>query len=220
MRVVVYVEGPSDKLAMETLLTPLIVRKRNQGIRIEFFEVTRGNRKKTLVTQVPRKAAQILLNDPESEVVVMPDLYPGNIGFPHISSGELIDGVKNVFSGVLMEKTGECDERLIHRFHVFCFKHDLEVLLLAAHESLYKYLHPCSPPSWNKWRKPVENQNHNNPPKRVIECLFHECTRRYTGTYDTPLVLNAADYQIISRRCPQCFKPFVDFLESLQGFSP
>ncbi len=32
---------------------------------------------------------------------------------------------------------------------------------------------------------------------------------------DAPLILGAARYSEIADACPQCFKPFVDYLESL-----
>ena len=35
MKVIVYVEGPSDKLAMEALLRPLLERKRGNGVSID-----------------------------------------------------------------------------------------------------------------------------------------------------------------------------------------
>lgn len=40
MRVIIYVEGASDKTALEALLAPLIVAKSQQGIGIEFFPVS------------------------------------------------------------------------------------------------------------------------------------------------------------------------------------
>ena len=45
MRVIVYVEGPSDKAAMNALLEPLLEQKRQEGISIEFFETPAGDRK-------------------------------------------------------------------------------------------------------------------------------------------------------------------------------
>lgn len=92
MRVLVYVEGPSDKLGLEALLAPLIEQKRQQGIGIEFFPSPKGDKKVSLLRKVPRKAANILLGDPAAVVVAMPDLYPKNKGFKHETAGELIGG--------------------------------------------------------------------------------------------------------------------------------
>jgi hypothetical protein len=83
MKVVVYVEGPSDKAAMNSLLAPLLETKKNQGVAIDFFESPTGDKKKTLLTKVPKRAANILFNNPHAVVVIMPDLYPKNKGFPH-----------------------------------------------------------------------------------------------------------------------------------------
>jgi hypothetical protein len=39
--------------------------------------------------------------------------------------------------------------------------------------------------------------------------------RPYKGTIDAPLILGNSNYTTIAQRCPQCFKPFVEYLESL-----
>ncbi len=58
MRVIVYVEGPSDKRAMEGLLKPLLDRKSQQGVRIEFYESPKGDKKESVLTRVPRRAVE------------------------------------------------------------------------------------------------------------------------------------------------------------------
>jgi len=69
MRVIIYVEGASDKAALEALLAPLIAVKSQQGIGIEFFPVKGsrnergGDAKKDLLTKVPIKAVNILKNN-------------------------------------------------------------------------------------------------------------------------------------------------------------
>jgi hypothetical protein len=67
------------------------------------------------------------------------------------------------------------------------------------------------------WRVPVEDQNHERPPKRIVEELFAKHAIRYQGTVDAPLILGASKYQEVADRCLQCFKPFVQFLVGLQG---
>jgi len=69
---------------------------------------------------------------------------------------------------------------------VFCLIHDLEVLLLAAEESLLADRQLPEP----TWIKPVEEQNHGNPPKRVAERLF--------GRYDSQAALR--DLAVIRSR--------------------
>lgn len=101
---------------------------------------------------------------------------------------------------------GHASERVLARFRVFCLIHDLEVLLLAAEESLMKV---CNL-SKVAWKKPVEEQDHHQPPKRIVEALI----RRYDATVDGPRILAGVDYRTIAERCPNGFGRFVGFLES------
>jgi hypothetical protein len=75
MKVIIYVEGKSDQLAMQELLKPLIDRKRNFGINIEFFETPDGDRKASVLTKVPVKAVNILINNPSAldDINVIPN---------------------------------------------------------------------------------------------------------------------------------------------------
>jgi hypothetical protein len=77
----VYVEGPSDKLAMQELLHPLLEQKRQAGIDINFFETPEGDRKASVLTKVPIRAIRILQNNPDAIVIAMPDLYPRDKAF-------------------------------------------------------------------------------------------------------------------------------------------
>jgi len=218
MRVLIYVEGPSDKLAMEALFASLINNKYQQGISIEFFPVKGsdnskgGDAKKDLVTKTPIAAIDIIRNPPDSIVVVMPDLYPKNKGFEHETVQELENGILNNFNQALQSK-GINDNRLRERFKVFYFKHDLEALVLAAESQLSNVLGVNS--LTKTWIRPVEDQNHNVPPKNIVEGIFIRCGKKYKGTVDAPRILGNARYQDIAEQCPQAFRPFVDFLEHL-----
>jgi hypothetical protein len=88
-----------------------------------------------------------------------------------------------------------------------------KALILAAESELASRLGKVALKS--SWIKPVEDQNHNTPPKRIVEQLFNEHGDKYVDTIDAPLILGAARYSEIAEACPQCFKPFVDYLESL-----
>lgn len=212
MRVVVYVEGPSDRLAMEALLAGLIEKRRADGVSIEFSAIGSryGDCKSALVTKIPRRAVDILRNTSDT-VAIVPDLYPRNKGFPHETAEELIAGLNEAFRTALRDK-GVDDARMNERFRAFCFKHDLEALLLACPALVQSRLGAqklnCS------WRTPVEDQNQDKPPKVVVESLFREHGRRYANTVDAPLILAQARYQDVARCCPQWFKPFVEFLET------
>ena len=211
MKIIVYVEGPSDKLAMQALLQPLIEQKLNESISIEFFPAPPGDAKASVLTKVPRKAVNILANDLDSIVIAMPDLYPKNKAFPHVSFIELRNGIMANFDQALNQK-GINDQRVKNRFHVFCFKHDLEALLLAVPKALASHLGVASIDA--SWVLPVEDQDHDRPPKRIVEELYSSYGRRYRDTVDAPIVLGAADYQQVADNCSQCFRPFVEFLSN------
>lgn len=213
MKVVVYVEGPSDRAAMLALLDPLLKQKRQEGVSIDFFESREGDKKASVLTKVPKRAAIIIRNDLSSIVVAMPDLYPKNKSFPHTTFEELRVGMMRNFEEALQSRGRKTDTRLRERFRVFCFKYDLEALILAAEEALRERLGVTA--LARRWRVPVEDQNHNCPPKRIVQELFEKCGKRYQGTVDAPLILAASRYQEIADRCPQCFKPFVQFLAGL-----
>jgi hypothetical protein len=99
------------------------------------------------------------------------------------------------------------------RFKTFCFKYELEALILAAEAALALRLETSHIPV--TWRIPVEDQNNIHPPKHIVEALFHEHQQRYIETVDAPLILGLADYHAIETACPQCFQPLVAYLEAL-----
>jgi Domain of unknown function (DUF4276) len=213
LRVIVYVEGPSDKLAMYALLRPLIDVKGQQGVAVDFVEAPVGDKKKSLLTKVPRRAASILANDPDAIVVAMPDLYPKNKAFPHETAADLAAGIQDAFIQSLGAQRGRMTTLDQDRFRTFCFKHDMEALILASEESLQSRLQTRN--LKREWHIPVEDQNHDAPPKRIVEQLFQRHGERYKDTVDAPVILGSSNYETIAERCPQCFRPFVDFLESL-----
>ncbi len=211
MRVIVYVEGPSDKLSMQALLRPLLVAKAQEGVAIDFFETTEGDRKASLLTKAPVRAANILAHDPEALVVIMPDLYPRNKAFAHETYTEMAEGIRERFE--VLGRKGWAGGPLRERLYIFCFKHDLEALLLAADQELAGRLGISE--LQVSWRIPVEDQDLERPPKRVVEELFARWNKRYRDTVDAPAILARANYDDIAARCPQCFKPFVDWLADL-----
>ena len=218
--IIVYVEGRSDTSAMEALLKPLLQQKRGEGIAIKFLEAPKDGKKKSILLKVPLKAANTILNRPHSVVAAMPDLYPRNVGFEHETFDELKAGILERFDRALRDRHVGDDARLRDRFQVFCFKYDLEALILASEEALERQLGVEQLEI--TWRIPVEDQDHDHPPKRIVEKLFEEHgkrVRRYKSTVHAPSILGASDYQDIADKCPQCFKPFVDFLTNLQPIS-
>ncbi|MBC6422132.1 MAG: DUF4276 family protein [Hormoscilla sp. SP12CHS1] len=213
MRVVIYVEGSSDKLAMEALLAPLIAEKATEGISIEFFRAKAGDAKQFLLLTIPVTSVNILLNNPNIVVVAIPDLYRKNKGFPHETFAELKKGTIDKFHETLQSRGLGDDPRLTERFQVFCFKYELETLILAAEAQLKTFLGVNS--FKVTWQLPVEDENHDLPPKQVVKRLFASCGRSYKEAVDAANILRNASYQDIAVHCPQCFGPFVEFLSGL-----
>ena len=87
------VEGISDKLSLQNLRAPLIAEKRLEGISIEIYETAEGDRKKVLLTKTPCKAANIIINEPNAIVIILPDLYPRNKGFAHETFVQMEKGI-------------------------------------------------------------------------------------------------------------------------------
>lgn len=215
MKVIIYVEGPSDQLSMEALFRSLIAKKLEEGKAITFSPAPTGNKKKMLLTKVPANAVDILRGNAEAQVVALPDLYPPNVGFEHRTFDELQAGIYACFEQELKRRKID-DVRLKERFHVFCYKHDLEALLLASEAALLRELRLDRFTREDRvWTVPVEDQNHDNPPKRVVEALFTRHGRTYHDTDVAPRILGAMSYQVVAERCPQRFQPFVEFLEGL-----
>lgn len=213
MKIIIYVEGPSDRDSLRVLLASLITQAAQNGCLIQFIPM---EGKRPLITKVPLRAVNILRNNREAQVFALPDLYPPNVVHPHSSSDQLkqalIDEFRNECNRLKVDPI-----TLLGRFHVHCLKYDLEVLLLAAEEQLQRRLGLQTFPAKIKWRKPVEDQDHLRPPKRVIEELFQHTKRRYIDTVDAPLILEGADPFNIASKCTQCFKPFLNDLSKLAG---
>lgn len=219
MRVVVYVEGESDSLSMLQLLRPLIRRKKDEGIDISFHPSLPGRNKHSALTKIPLKAFHILRAAPDSYIAVIPDLYPletRDVPFKHESADELIDVMRKGFKNVLADN-GIDDDSMVARFIPFCFKYELEALVLAATDELQAFLGVDD--FSRSWTIPVEEQNDAEPPKQVVRELFREVNKRYIEKTHAPYILSAADYSEIAERCPQCFKPFVDFSKGSSGCS-
>jgi hypothetical protein len=106
------------------------------------------------------------------------------------------------------------DRRYHDRFKVFCFKYELEALLLAAEDALKLRLNTDS--FKVTWIKPVEDQNHVHQPKQIIQELFRQHGSRYQEVADAQFLMELSDYRQIAEACPQQFKPLVDFLETLE----
>jgi hypothetical protein len=206
----VYVEGPSDQLGMRELFAGVIELVKQKGRTVDFYPL---NGKEALLNKGPVRAINILRNRPNSYVFIVPDLYPGNKPFPHTTYDDLKHQLRRRFAAEL-ERKG-CDSRLADRFFVHCFKYDLEALILASEAALLARVKRDR--FSQTWRRPVENQDHHNPPKRIVEALFRDSDMKYKDTADVPWILKRSSYQDLAERCPQNFKPFVEDLFKILG---
>ncbi len=214
MRVIVYVEGPSDKTALEVLLKPIIETGRGHGVGISFLQL-RG--KDPILKDVPRMAARHLRQNPDDWVFAVPDLYPMEAEekslHRHRSFTELAALLQKRFAAHAQELA--VPEPARGHFRAHCFKHDLEALVLAAPEQLKQRL-KTTDALRGRWRLPVENQNDTKPPKYVVKELFNQYKKRaYDDTTDAPWILERASLAEIERACPQNFGPFVGELRAL-----
>lgn len=207
-RIIVYVEGESDKLGLEALLRDLKRQLGQQGVSLRFIP---AGSKSDLVQRQPRRAARILAEDPDAIVVLVPDLYPADQGGQH-RTPEALSQLTEGFLQRAVREIGASEQSCRHRFKTFCFKHDFESLLLAAQEQLAGRLRCALNRTWSAR---VEDQDFDHPPKSIVDELFlRHLGRHYTATADAPLILASADYRALAAACPQCFAPFVAFLES------
>lgn len=217
MKVLVYVEGPSDRYGLEALLDPVISQGRQRGVGIHFLPL-KG--KPSILNYSARKAADHLSDHPDDWVFVLPDLYPMSVydktPNAHRSFADLERLLRDRFDA--RARSVGLDTKTYARFRVHCLKHDLEVLLLAAPDQLRRRL-GTGDALRGRWLNPVEDQNDDRPPKRVVEALFDQYRKKpkYTDTIDAPWVLKQASLEAITAACPQRFAPFVSELRGLAG---
>jgi hypothetical protein len=220
VKVSVYVEGPSDQKALQALLKPIIDVGRSRRIGISFFPL---NGKAKILDDVPRKAAEQLHLHAESWIFALPDLYPmasyDDGPNKHRSFTELCQLLQGRFRARADKLRLPNDVR--RQFRVHCLKHDLEALLLAAPAVLRDRLKTTD--ALLGWRRPVEDQNDDKPPKRIVEDLFRKYRRKgeYVDTVDAVWILERANLEELVTVCQQHFAPFVRELRALaEGRDP
>jgi len=214
VKVLVYVEGPSDKYALAAPLRPIVEAGAQKRIGIQFI-ATGG--KDLLLNNVARRAADHLSENPDDWVFALPELYPmeryHGTSNQHGSLAEL----RTLLYRNFKERAGELklSKNLRDHFRVHCLKHDLEALLLAAVAQLRKRL-GTNDRLLTRWKSPVEDQNDSKPPKRIVEAMFTKYLERdYQETIDAPWILQRAALDEVLRACPQCFTLFVAELRPL-----
>jgi uncharacterized protein DUF4276 len=214
VKVLVYVEGEGDTKALGSLFRGVIDRGNKSGVGISFIHM-KG--KSVLLKDVGLKAALHLRSNPGDYVFALPDLYPmvdyDQSELRHRSFEELREMLAARFRREADRQRLPDGVRAHYRVH--CLKHELEVLLLGAPEVLRQRLKTTDRIEKN-WREPVEDQNGNKPPKRIVGDLFKKyCRRSYIETTDAPWVLERASPQDLCSECPQNFRPFFAELDRL-----
>ena len=214
MKVLVYVEGPSDRVSLEKVFHSIRNQGRQFKVSITFLP---GGSKDWILQNLGRTAASHLKSNPDDYVFALPDLYPmakyDRTGSAHHTYEEL----KALLTGRFLAEAARCGLPDATRSHyrVHCLKHDLEVLLLGAPDVLRQRLRTDEKIE-KSWRKPPENQNDNEPPKRVVESLFMKYRKqRYIETTDAPWILERTSPQDLCISCPQNFKPLFTELDRL-----
>jgi hypothetical protein len=228
VKIWVYVEGESDRLALEALwkATRWLDRLRAAGHGIKVVSL---EGKSQFFERLGYRAAEKLTNNNVDRVVGLPDLYPNaeydGTRYRHADLAEL-QRVQTSLVREWLDKTfsirGADARSTLARFHPSALKHDLEMLLLAAQEQLRVALRTTD--SLGHWRKPVEDQNQQRPPKRIVEELFRTKLRRgYRATRHAPSVLRqVADMRTIlyyTNRAANCpvFREMLDYIGDATG---
>ena len=192
MKVWVFVEGESDRLALEALWKPWKERLREQRHGIVIIPL---GSKGAVLKRIGAHAAEKIINSNVDVVVGLPDLYPNAnfVGTPfnHDNLDDLRENqtasVRKALRDIYGKRNNDMPS-LIERFCGSALKHDVEVLLLAAREELRAYLGTSD--RLGGWRHPVEEQNQQRPPKHIVKNLFVRYKNcGYRETVDAPSVL-------------------------------
>lgn len=226
MKAWVYVEGPSDVLALTGLWKGW--RERLRAVR-NGIEVVHLVDKARFFQKLGSRAAEKLVGSTSDLVIGLPDLYP-NKPFAsgpnrHADLAELQALQKRLVEEGLRKRNDVSAgslPSLLSRFYPTALKHDLEMLLLAATGELRGALRTHE--RLGHWRIPVEDQNQDRPPKFIVEELFRtKAGRAYRDTRDAPSVLRGvadmrglvyADHDQLN--CP-VFKTLLDWLGERLG---
>jgi hypothetical protein len=192
VKVWVFVEGESDRIALNTLWERWRRDLQPKGWGIQVIPLDDKSR---YFTKIGPRAAEKLANDGVDLVVGLPDLYPNSAyastPYKHADLAELRDVQRRLVDDALRSVFGMAPQEAtnaLQRFHPSALKHDLEMLLLAAVNELRTTLGTTE--VLGKWKHPVEEQNQVMPPKRVVEDLFRTRKgRHYRDTVHAKAVL-------------------------------
>jgi hypothetical protein len=223
MKVWIYVEGESDRLALFTLWARWRESLRTPGWGVVIIPL--GNKAK-FFRKIGHLAAEKLTNNTDDLVIGLPDLYPNheyeNSHYKHDDFDELKTVQRRLVKKSLTEIYYPSPAQIqaaLERFYPTALKHDLEMLLLAARDELRAVLDTHD--ALDRWRHPVEDQNQTRPPKYIVEDLFRVYKGRgYRDTVHAKAVLGRVTdintilyYNGSQLQCP-VFKELMDWIEA------
>lgn len=223
MNVWIFVEGKSDELGLMALFDSWKkeLRKSGWGIKI----VSLRNKPKYFKL-IGSSVAEKLLQNENDIVVGLPDLYPcrqfEKTQYKHNNLAEIQSLQARLVKKILENEQIASDmQSYMDRFFASSLKHDLEMLLLAAHEQLCQRLDLRRNPA--RIAHP-ENQNQSRPPKKVIVEYFKKRSspKSYQETRDAPAILRKAtlrEIALIEQGNPRCpaFKSMLDWVGEKTG---
>jgi hypothetical protein len=174
MKVWVFVEGESDRIALNTLWASW---QAELGKKHWVMQIHPLDDKSRYFRKIGHHAAEKIVNNDHDLVVGLPDLYPNaeysHTEYKHADLPELkavrTRLVRDALQTVFLLSPAKAQATLA-RFFPSALKHDLEALLLAAVDELRQTL--GTEETLGKWRHPVEDQNQQKPPKYVVKELF------------------------------------------------
>ena len=194
MKIWFFVEGESERLALAALWMDWIGRLRQAGWGIAVIPLDNKSR---YLRKIGDRAAEKLAATEEDLVVGLPDLYPvddyRSTRYEHDGVAQLKKVQARLVRRSLLDvqKIPERDiDTAMRRFFPTAFKHDMEMLLLAAEEQLRSTLKVSG--VLRGWHKPVEDQDNQHPPKSVVKHLYLSKSprkRAYRETTDPSIVL-------------------------------
>jgi hypothetical protein len=221
MKVWIYVEGDSDRIALFALWGRWRESLRTHGWGIDIIPLDNKSR---FFKKIGHRSAEKLVRNENDLVVGLPDLYP-NRGYEHTEYKHNDFNELRLVQRRLVEKSLADNfqrsptqiQTALERFYPAALKHDLEMLLLAARDELRAVL--AVHDALGNWIHPVEDQNQMRPPKHIVEELFQTRKgRKYRDTVHAKAVLEKVPdirtilyHNVNQLQCPR-FKELMDWI--------
>ncbi|MDP2894935.1 MAG: DUF4276 family protein [bacterium] len=198
MKVWIFVEGDSDRLALGALWEKCGWRSQLRVKGYGLHMVPLENKDKFLRKIGPR-AAEKLMGQEGDLVVGMPDFYPNSPYAAGNMRHDTLEELRELQRTAVERSLGEVYaiqgmhlKNRMRRFYPSALKHEMEMLLLAAKDRLGAVIGTSQ--RLGGWVTPVEEQDQHpsRHPKRIVEELFRTKSpkkKAYRETIHAPAVL-------------------------------